>query len=279
MKKIFFIIAIFCSIHAFAQVTPDKHIRVNENVTTHITVSEPIKYVDISTENIVGDIPIDNILRIKPVFQDDSLKFKDYESLAIVTIVTEKHKLQLKAFYTVDETNAFSDLNYTSLDMKSYMNPDVSMSQTDMFKYSWQIFNSKKKFYDVTKEQYKLRINLRNLYTIGDYFFIDLAIENKTKIKFDVDQIRFKIEDKKQTKATNFQSIEIQPVLSLTSQKFFQKEYRNIFVFKKFTFPDEKVFVVEISEEQISGRNVSLKIDYQDVLNADSFSKNFKNYY
>ncbi|MCS3332298.1 DUF4138 domain-containing protein (plasmid) [Bacteroides thetaiotaomicron] len=44
-----------------------------------------------------------------------------------------------------------------------------------------------------------------------------------------------------------------------------------MFVFEKFTFPDQKVFTIEFSEKQISGRTVKLMIDYEDVLNADTF--------
>jgi hypothetical protein len=39
------------------------------------------------------------------------------------------------------------------------------------------------------------------------------------------------------------------------------------------TFPNDKVLTIEMSEKQISGRNISLNIDYEDVLNADSFSQ------
>lgn len=37
------------------------------------------------------------------------------------------------------------------------------------------------------------------------------------------------------------------------------------------TFPNDKVLSIELSEKQISGRTISLKIDYEDVLSADSF--------
>jgi hypothetical protein len=38
------------------------------------------------------------------------------------------------------------------------------------------------------------------------------------------------------------------------------------------TFPNDKVLTIEMSEKQISGRSISLNIDYEDVLNADSFN-------
>lgn len=41
---------------------------------------------------------------------------------------------------------------------------------------------------------------------------------------------------------------------------------------KKLTFPNDKVLTIEMTEKQISGRNISLNIDYEDVLSADSFN-------
>ena len=38
------------------------------------------------------------------------------------------------------------------------------------------------------------------------------------------------------------------------------------------TFPNDKLLTVEITEKQISCRNISLHIDYEDLLSADSFN-------
>lgn len=43
-------------------------------------------------------------------------------------------------------------------------------------------------------------------------------------------------------------------------------------VVRKMTFPNDKVLTIEMTEKQISGRAISLNIDYEDVLSADSFS-------
>lgn len=43
-------------------------------------------------------------------------------------------------------------------------------------------------------------------------------------------------------------------------------------VVKKMTFPNDKLLTIEMTEQQISGRNISLNIDYEDVLSADSFN-------
>jgi hypothetical protein len=82
-----------------------------------------------------------------------------------------------------------------------------------------------------------------------------------------------KLVDKKVSKATNSQIIELKPELVLESSKSFLHGYRNVVVIKKLTFPNDKVLSLEMSEKQISGRAISINIDYEDVLSADGFSK------
>jgi conjugative transposon TraN protein len=247
-------------------------IKVNEEISSHITIGEPIEYVDISTGKIVGDLPIKNILRIKPV-ESDTVKYKEGDVLALITIVGERYKIQFNCVYTADRNAATSNVDVKTDEMASYVNVNVNMPESQMRKLAWAIWNSGHKYFDVSREIYKLRITLNNIYTFRGFFFIDVSIKNKTNIEYDVDQIRFKIEDKQQTKATNFQQIDVEPVLSINEGKKFTKEYRNIYIFEKFTFPDEKIFTIEVAETQISGRRVILRIDYADILNADAFSR------
>ena len=81
-----------------------------------------------------------------------------------------------------------------------------------------------------------------------------------------------KLNDKKVSKATNAQMIELTPAMVLDQSKTFKYGYRNVLVLKKMTFPNDKVLTIEISEKQISGRTISLDIDYEDVLYADSYN-------
>ena len=66
--------------------------------------------------------------------------------------------------------------------------------------------------------------------------------------------------------------IELTPAMVFDQSKTFKYGYRNVLVLKKMTFPNDKVLTIEISEKQISGRTISLDIDYEDVLYADSFN-------
>ena len=138
--------------------------------------------------------------------------------------------------------------------------------------YARKIWNSSAKIRNVSTKQHRMVMRLNNIYSVGDYFFIDYSIENKTNIRFDIDEIRVKLSDKKLSKATNAQMIELTPSLILEDKQSFRYGYRNVIVLKKMTFPNDKVLTIEMAEKQISGRNIQLSIDYEDVLSADSFN-------
>ena len=114
-------------------------------------------------------------------------------------------------------------------------------------------------------------MRLNNIYVVGEYFFIDFSVDDDTNLPFDIDELRFKLQDKKQQKATNVQTIELKPALVLDRSIRFKKGYRNVVVLKKMTFPNDKVLTIELSEKQISGRTISMNLDYEDVLQADAF--------
>ena len=255
---------------AFAQQTYEEMelLTVNEQVTTVITASEPIRFVDISTDKVAGDQPINNTIRLKP----KEAGHADGDILAIVTIVTERYRTQYGLIYTTRMNEAVSDKEIQLQERQAYNNPAVTMSTEAMYNYARTIWNSPAKFRDVSIKQHRMVMRLNNIYSVGDYFFIDFSITNKTNIRFDIDELRVKLADKKVSKATNNQIIELQPELVLEQAKSFHHGYRNVLVIKKLTFPNDKILTIELSEKQISRRTIHLNIDYEDVLSADSFN-------
>ena len=211
-----------------------EQLTVNENVTTVITASETIRLVDISTDKAV---------------------------LAIVTVVTERYRSQYALIYTTRLEEAVSDKEVQMDERNAFHNPAVSMSTQDMVRYARRIWNSPAKYHSTRTNKHHATI----------YFFIDFSVENKTNLRFDIDELRFKLCDKKQQKATNVQDLMLEPTLLLDRSMSFQRGYRNVAVLKKMTFPNDKVLTIELSEKQISGRTISMTIDYEDILSADAF--------
>ena len=235
---------------------------VNKDVSTHFVSPERIDYVDISIADIAGDLPLSNTLRVKPTKEGAS---------GVLTITSERFMVQYLLMYTEDLSKVYSRYNIPYSDVKSYLNSESDMTQSQLHEYCYNMLLSKNNFFNVSSSKYGMRIRLNNIYSIDKYFFLDLSLFNQTNIQYDIENIRFMVEDKKKTKATTFQSIEMSPILVSQQDKSFKKKYRNVFVFEKFTFPEEKVFVIELSEKQLSGRVVRLEVEYSDILNADQF--------
>lgn len=244
---------------------------VNENVTTIITASEPVRFVDISTDKVVGDQPINNTIRLKP--KEGVEVNRDGDVLAVITIVTERYRTQYSLIYTSRMDEAVTDKTVEVDERTPYHNPAVSMSTEDMVRYARQVWSSPARYRNVSTKQHRMVMRLNNIYSVGEYFFLDFSVENKTNIRFDIDQLRIKLNDKKTAKSTTVQTIELTPELVLDQSTSFQYGYRNVLVIKKLTFPNDKILTIELSERQISGRTISMSIEYEDVLCADSFDK------
>ena len=267
------ILSIAAAFSLRAQNTPRELelLTVNDQVTTVITASEPVRFVDISTDKVAGDQPLGNTVRLKPKFGADVNA--DGDILAIVTIITERYRVQYALIYTTRLQEAVTEKTVLLSEITPYNNPAVSMSTEEMARFARRIWDSPARFRNVGAKRNHMDIRLNNIYSAGEYFFIDFSVENRTNIRFDIDQIRFKVEDKRQSRATNNQSVELSPAMILESGTSFMHSYRNVVVLRKLTFPNDKVLTIELSEKQISGRTITLSIDYEDVLHADSFSR------
>lgn len=253
--------------------TAKEKILVNSEVTTHIVMPENIKMVDLSTTKIIGNQCADNIVRIKPFIEADSVltHYREGELMGTLTLIGERHLAQYDVVYTAAPSRAASIHRVPYAGLDSYINPEVSMPQSEMARYAWAVYGSGRKYNQVVSKANGMKAIVNNIYSIGDYFFIDYSLQNSTKIAYDIAEVRVKLTDKKEVKATNSQTVELSPVYSLNLAKKFKKNYRNVLVLDKLTFPNEKVLRIEISENQISGRVITLTVEYDDILNADGF--------
>lgn len=274
MKPIYLLFAfILAGLQSYAQVTPlaggvPKNVLpivyLPENLSVQFISPEPIQYVDISAKSLVGDLPLKNVLRIR---LKDSVNLTD----AVVTIAGEKFIAQYHVIHadSITARDARTEIPIGPGDTRPLDISGIGLSQNQLKQLALNLFCKRPgKPIEKTKA-FDLKAELYDIYTAGDYIFIDLGYRNKTNLAYNIEDVRFHIDDKKVTKATNVQSVELHPEFVLFNNTLFQQTYRNIFVLKKLSFPGNKVLHVELSEKQISGRVVTLNISYQDVLDAD----------
>lgn len=262
------VVLIWTTLFSFAQQLPV--VLLPGSSTFHFISPEPIQYVDISTKGIVGDLPLKNILRIKRI-ADSVKKGFDLSSGAVVTIAGEK----FLASFRVDLTSEIPGKEFpTQIEiLPEHMRPlEVSgftLSKAQLQKLAAEMLFKKQQRNISRAKAFNMLGNVNHISTMGDYIFLDISFTNLSNLRFDTDQIRFKIEDEKINKASTVQSVEIKPEFVLLGHPAFRRSYRNVFVFKKFSFPGHKVMKIELSEKQISGRVIEMKLKYKDVLEAD----------
>lgn len=236
------------------------------NTTTHFVSPEPIDYVDISTPTVQGDLTEDNLFRIRPV--SDVVKDGDIFTLTVVT----------KSFIIAYEVTVSKNMNQPDVAHIITINPNegILLNQSDVlskqqcFDLSLAVYKKKKKIRNVRAYNNGLFLYLNGAYVFGDYILLDLEAILKSRIPYSIENVRFKITDKKQLKATVQQDIEIEPYYALYPYRDtkISDTWRNMFVFKKFTYPTQKVLQIELTEEQYSGRNILLEIPYNRILSA-----------
>lgn len=257
-------------------------IEITEGINLHIISPEPIQYVDLSTLKLTGDLPATNIARIKITDSPESnetekiikpVVFSSGDTVGIITVVGQSFIAQYKAIYrNFENLNTVTNIHIQPEDIQPIEFDKMVFSNLELRKFAMDIIQKKSEKNPIRKEKnLQLNIQLNNVYVMSDYIFLDMTVKNNSNLSYDIDDLKFSIEDKIIYKATNNQSIEMTPVFQLNPQKHFRKNFRNIYVFKKFTFPNSKVMMIRLIEEQLSGRTIEMKINYSDILKADTF--------
>lgn len=262
------------SLHSYAQHTPFAEgvkktslpiVYLPENISVQFISPEPIQYVDISAKSVIGDLPLKNVLRIR---LKDSVKIAD----AVLTIAGEKFIAQYHIIRadSISARDCRTEIKIEPADTQPLDISGIGLSQTQLKSMALALFCKRPGSTVANTKALGLKASLYHLYTAADYIFIDLGYRNETNLTYNIEGFRFHIDDKKITKATNVQSVELHPEFFLFDNSQFQKTYRNIIVLKKLSFPGNKTLHVELSEKQFSGRVITLNITYQDVLDADT---------
>ncbi|WP_316826086.1 MULTISPECIES: DUF4138 domain-containing protein [Pedobacter] len=274
MKKILLLAFSFLATwHAFAQTFPlNKPLTViylKKDMTVHILSPENIRYVDISTPKVHGDIPVGNLLRLK-LIDSCASAFS-----SVLTVVGEKNISQFSLIYDEGRSDSLfrANMDIGIFDMRPISLPDVGLSESEARGYALSMFRKSSSGGSVRANAYGLKAVLNKIASVGDYVFLDISYLNKSNLKVDIDEVRFKIDDKKLLRASNSQSIDLVPEYVFSKVSSFNKYYRNVFVFRKFTFPGNKILNVTLSEKQVSGRVVSFGIRYGDLLDSDALDQ------
>lgn len=265
MKKIvslIFVTLLFFLVHA-QQPVHSLPLSVTTNKTTFLLFPFQILHVDRGTQDILVEQvdPAKNVLLVKaafPGFPNTNL-----------TIITEDG-----AVYPFD-------VHYDSLPANTVFRypivPVVSMHTTagenmnpqNLDFYSKMILNKKRTIGGIKDKKWDMQARVKGIFIKDDVLFYQLSLQNYSTIDFTPDFIRFYIRDKRKSKRTASQEVELKPIFSYKPINNIpgNQESNTVFAFEKFTIPEAKYLFIEIMEKN-GGRNLTLKVKNNKILKA-----------
>lgn len=107
-----------------------------------------------------------------------------------------------------------------------------------------------------------MRLEVNGIFIHQDVLYLRVVLENKSKINYDIDQLRFFIRDQRKSKRTASQEIEILPLYTTSSSAVipYKSEVTKVCAVEKFTIPENKYLTLQLIEKN-GGRHLEVNIN------------------
>ena len=288
MKRLLFVVALtvlfFVGVQAqdtvrtFSQrqVVEPYRVEVAFNKTLHILFPSEVVYVDLGSLDLIADKAdgAQNVVRIKAAKQDftEETNFSVitadgcfYSFTAVYSENPSQLNIEMEDWLHKDPYSDFANRQmYIRLDELSGETP-LTVNRIMYTILRRNVRDTK----SVGSKRFGIEVLLRGVYVHGDLFYLHVSMRNRSKVAFDIDYIRFKICDRKTARRTAVQETFVNPVRVFDEIMRVDAEamIRNVFVFRKFTIPDDKVLVMEVYERN-GGRHQRFEIENSRLVGA-----------
>src|SRR5690554_732548 len=151
MKRIFalsLLLSLINSVHSQTEGTLYKNnlqrLYINEDISLHFISPEPIQYVDISTKNMVGDIPVENVFRVKAIEDSTHNLNALNKSLGVVTIIGQKYIAQYDLWYAPDSRKLETQVEILPINTNPLDIGATPLSKNELRHFSIEAYKKKK---------------------------------------------------------------------------------------------------------------------------------------
>lgn len=260
----------------FNRMIPPYALEVTFSKTVHIIFPSAIRYVDLGSADLLAAKAdgAENVLRVKAALRD----FSRESNLAVITEDGAYYTFNVKyadepVKLSVEMTDFIHDgeaANRPNNAMEIYMRELGSESPLLVKLIMKSIYkNDNREIKHIGSKRFGIQYTLKGIYTHNGLLYFHMQLKNSSNVPFDVDYITFKIVDKKVAKRTAIQEQVIVPLrahnnLTLIGGK---RTERVVFTLPKFTIPDDKHLIIELSEKE-GGRHQSFVVENADLVRA-----------
>jgi conjugative transposon TraN protein len=255
---------------------PPYALEVTFSKTVHIIFPAAVRYVDLGSIDLMAAKAdgTENVLRVKAAAQG----FRRETNMSVITedgsyytfnvkYADEPVKLNVEM---ADFLHSESAVNKPGNNVPVYLS-DLGNQSPWLVRLIMETIhrNNRTKIKHIGSRNFKIHYLLKGIYTHDELLFFHLQLKNTSTVGFDIDYISFKIVDKKVAKRTAIQEQVILPLRSYHQMTSVAggKDERTVFTLPKFTIPNDKQLVIELTEKD-GGRNQTLYIENADLIRA-----------
>jgi len=261
----------------FDRMIPPYALEVTFSKTVHIIFPAAVRYVDLGSADLLAAKAdgTENVLRVKAATKG----FNRETNMSVITddgsyytfnvkYVDEPVKLSVEMsdfLYSRDiksRSGNFSPVYFSDLGNESpYL---VKLIMETVYK------NNRTKLKHIGSRNFGVEYLLKGIYSHNELLFFHLKLKNKSSVSFNMDNVTFKIVDKKVAKRTAIQEQVIRPLRSFNQVTAVagRHEERTVFVLPKFTIPNDKQLIIDLMEKD-GGRNQRLTVENADLVRAE----------
>lgn len=227
-----------------------RRIEVGFNKTVHILFPSPVTYIDIGSMDIIAGkaAGAENVVRVKAAV-------RDFPKETNLTVITEDG-----GYYSFDQSPPAEGrvlLEATGRERPSV----VKKTLNDIYRLNRTEMRLRQKHYGIETE-------VQGIYIRNDVIYIHLSLYNNSNISFEVEDLHFRIEDRKVAKRTAQQQTPLELLRVCNDLRIVRahQRQRTVFALPKFTMPDDKRLVLEIVErngarhQRIEIRNKQIRL-------------------
>lgn len=253
------------AVSAMAQTVTYATLQLTTNKTTTLVFPAAVKPADLGSKDILAKKADDNenILFLKAARAD----FSETN----LTVITADGKLYT---FTVLYDSMPGKTVYNIAEPQAVNRNEVMFGAGRMNPASGErcckrLVHAKRLVHGIADNNGDCRAVVSGIYIKDNLLFFQLSFENTSSINYDVDYIRFSINDNKVPKRTAAQQQELRPVHTAGNIKRVKANTNTVavFAFEKFTIPDAKSFIIQIGEKN-GGRHLQLRVKNSKLIKA-----------
>lgn len=249
-----------------------KDAEVSVSKTTHFIANEGIVDIVVGNDSIIADsaLGIKNIVKIKSLSKNI-----EKASFTIITKSGSVYPFNLR--YNETPTNLSIYLG-DSNEMAIFS--EAPLDKTKIDKVSKYVTSLSPRYNYLGDLNHKMILSLDGIYSVDDWLFFRLHLENLNNIDYGIDFIKTYIRDKKGDKYLALQEQEIYPFYIYFSDEKYKEmlpageKVEVILFFSRFTIPKSRIMCFELFEKN-GGRHLEFSISNKQILKAQRVN-NFK---